>query len=174
MPDVHQWNGTAADYVDIETAVRSAEQLVSRCRTRFLAAGSATNPPPSEQQVRAALLAGAILPDKINYYLQQWNIQKLTGAPGIRQLTPTQRLAQDRADVNAQRLMQGLPSLSAAQYRQMMIAPPGTAPLPPLPQPQQPPPQPAPRPVPFDGRVSAPVSAGDEEPPLQSFGGGRR
>jgi hypothetical protein len=68
-----EWDYTTPGLVDIERTVQQAEQLVTRARTRFLAPTYAA----SEQQVRAALLDGGILPDRVDQYIAAWTRQLL-------------------------------------------------------------------------------------------------
>ena len=134
MPDI-SWDGTAAGRVELERTVRSAEALVTRCKTRFLAATR----PASEAQVSAAMQAGGILAERIGQYITEWSILKLQGEAAP---TATQRAATDRAVLNELRAQQGLRRLRAAQYRAQNLIPQSLPALPPEPAPQ--PPAPAP------------------------------
>jgi hypothetical protein len=170
LPEIMQWDGTASARLNMDIAVRQAEALVTRCRTRFIAPvprTAAGQQPASEEQVRAAMTSGGIIEERQNQYIVAWNLLKLQGvnlgpaAGAVR--GPT--LTQQRATLNAQRAEQGLPPLTAQQFRTINQAP--VLPAPPAPAP---PPMPRPQDEVFG---ELPVTA-DDVAAFPPFGGGRQ
>jgi hypothetical protein len=174
------WDGTVAGLVILEESVRQAEQLVNRCRTRFIAPiprTAAGQQPASEAQVRAAMTSGGIIEERQTQYIVAWNRLKLQGVGGVAPLPPASTRRPTYAAMRASLQEAGMPvprtnAEVLRAYQQLT----GQSQLPALPEiPPAPAPAPAPAlPVPQDsifGELQTVATDDTEYPP---FGGGRQ
>lgn len=171
MPDIIQWDQSAASRIDMDFAIRQAEQLVTRCRTRYIvpvprtAAGQG---PASEAQVREAMTAGGIIQARQDQYIAAWNLLKLQGLNAGPLAPPTGRrptYAQMRAALSAAGLPIPLTNAETARAYQQLT---GQSQVPPLPEIPAPPQRPENE---ILGELQTVATDETEYPP---FGGGRQ